>query len=558
ETATASIKAASNLRKFEKYLQPLEFNNTPEALNAALTEIHKDHGESGVKSVLESIATLEKRAETYDDYENSRYISAADYLYIMLSLQGLNIPFHNIESRKEREKYKTLAAPYKGEIPKKEDLKMLEGRDVYMTDSTDQLIRDKKYHQVILICGAFHTDSLKNRLSQKGYQIKVAFQFSDQKIKKEMAVLVSPKYTASLVDNYQGQDLVVDSKLVVDNVPSVEIQNVTASLFASISPSVDKAQRKSFMEDFSKAYEQENLRAKSTWEVPLKLNDGTEVQIRKENALIIKTLKPATSHDVQNLHSQSKSIPIYDFDEGNIARLKGLDSTVTGIRTVTVKRYPEGRSERYVAYDQNGEFFAGDSAAELVNNVSIGLGKNGVESIYLDLENFPDHKADAFSTSVAIADHKNDLFIKTLRRKDGETTNQKIIFEGRIIEDLTKSDSKITKVSKGTYKGWFHFVRTISIKLGDIIHTINVHVYAKTLEAAKAFQAHFELMSAKEKTLSLSLPALMLNAKLELKKAGFHDTLSIEIAEVTKKETKKGSKELEKSNFVEATSKYAS
>ncbi len=517
----------------------------------AFIQLEQKLGEKGLESLM-------KAMEVKSAYEKSEYISAADYLYIMLNLQGLNIPFHNIESRKEREIYKKLAAPYKGKIPKKEDLKMLEKRDVYMTNSADQIIRDKKYNQVILICGAFHTDSLNNRLSQKGYQVKVAFQFSDQKIKNEMSVLVNPKYTKSLVDNYSGQELVVDNKLVVDNIPSKQLQDATASIFADILPSGGKAQRKNLMVDFSKVYEQGSLRSKSTWEVPLKLNDGTEIQIRKENALIIKMLKPAKVDDIQNLHPQSESIPVYDFDAGNIARLKGLDSTVTGIKTVTVKRYPEGKSERYVAYDQNGEFFAGDSAAELVDNVSKGLGKNGVESIYLDLENFPDHKADAFSASVAVAEHKNDLFIKTLRRNNGETINQKVIFEGRIIEDLTKSDSKITKVSEGKYKGWFHFVRSILIKAGETIHTINVHVYARTLEAATNLHASFELMAAKDKTLSLSLPALMRNAKLELKKVGFHDNFTIEISEVNKKETKKGFKEIEKSNFVEAVLKYAS
>ncbi len=553
--ADEALMKAPSFGEFETYFNSLKTDNSPEAVKAVLMRIMQDHGESGLKRAIETIKSrkeaIQKGKVIHDNYENGRYISASDYVYIMLNLQGLNIPFHNLESVEEREKFeialKEAIKAYPDKIPKNIEKEMLLGRDLYMTKTSEQLIKINKYQQVILICGAHHTDNLKNLLNNKGYKVQVAFQSMDQQFKPPMAILVHPEGIVNLVDNYNGQASVVDNKLVVDNIPSTQVQNAASSLLTSFLPSLNKTQHERLIQDFTNSYNEDNLRTKPTWEVPIKLDDGSNVQLEKSrNALFITASKPANWQDVQKLESKSKATPLFEVDMENINRLQTLDGSTTGLRVVTVKRYAEGKSERYTAYNGKGEYFVGDSAAELVNKLSSDLVTNGIESIYLDLENFPDNKADAFSASVAVAGNKHDVVISSLRRSAGKTQNQEIFFGGHInAEKYRVSSPKL--VESGTYKGWQMIKAQIPVKLSEVFHAIiNVHIFVRTVEAANALHgflmAHLELMSSKGNTLALSMPALMIEARREMKKAGFtQNDFAIEFKD-----------ESDKANFVDA------
>jgi peptidoglycan hydrolase-like protein with peptidoglycan-binding domain len=132
------LSADPGFGSYDSYFKDAEDEND---LYAALDQIRRKEGEIGVRKAIHALQTrnsvMERHQTAMSDYEESRYISAADYFYVMANLKGVRLPFHPIESPELRADFRTYLQNFSGDkIPNDKLLP----RDRYMVDSVQKLV----------------------------------------------------------------------------------------------------------------------------------------------------------------------------------------------------------------------------------------------------------------------------------------------------------------------------------------------------------------------------------------------------------------------------------
>src|SRR5260370_39069119 len=110
--------------------------------------------------------------QTEERYENSKYVSAVDYVYVAVHLEGLSIPFHNLEARTLRDKFNADAKNASSIEELRPDIA---ARDDYMVQSSRRLINTYGYHKIIWMIGAENLKNLESRLSGSADKDKLSF-----------------------------------------------------------------------------------------------------------------------------------------------------------------------------------------------------------------------------------------------------------------------------------------------------------------------------------------------------------------------------------------------
>lgn len=205
-----------NMGKYDKYFKEGDIT-TDEGVKQILMNIYRDHGESGAREamgLLEKQEAILKRMEpkvkaSEQQYDRSEYLSATDYLYLLLNVQGIRLPFYNVDSPALRKEFDTNTD--------------LEPRDTYMTDKIKATVTANGYRQVILICGALHLNHQRRNFTREGYQVDTSYDSLLESIKQTMAVLAKPEYVVNLVTQGPPPGFQASNLYMVENVPSSQL-----------------------------------------------------------------------------------------------------------------------------------------------------------------------------------------------------------------------------------------------------------------------------------------------------------------------------------------------
>lgn len=88
------------LGKFQTHIDSYRKHKDDARLNA---EIERAFGSGGINDLNQMFTDQKGKVDaTMELYQHSEYISAFDYLFLMLNLQGIRTPFWNIESLERR------------------------------------------------------------------------------------------------------------------------------------------------------------------------------------------------------------------------------------------------------------------------------------------------------------------------------------------------------------------------------------------------------------------------------------------------------------------------
>ncbi|MBF0339509.1 MAG: hypothetical protein HQL95_00930 [Magnetococcales bacterium] len=523
-----NIKPKS-LGKYSEYFTNVK---SEEDVMMALTQINSKFGEKGIKEAMSLIQSrldsIEKLEKLETDYNSSRYISASDYLYIMTQLKGLRLPFHAIESVEERDKFQKIIDSNKGkEISKRELLP----RDRYMAKQTDSLIRKNGYLQVILICGAYHTENLQNLIQEMGYEVKVAYQVEDKKFKPRMAVLDNPNYVLGLINN-TPKSFVPDAALILNNKPSMELEKQVRDLVNSASPALDSGQNPKLMNEFFNQYSSQSLRNKPTWDLPVTLENGSVAILRKDNNKNQLSLQiEAPVNEVNLSKSIQPNISQFNLAKEDYEHLKDLQKLCDSCKIVTVLRSKNIEMDRLFAFDSFGKGFSANSTHELIQKIANATNSNGpFNKLIFDLKDFTDLKAAAFKT--AIRKEKSDkLIIGAMPRSEKQIAQLRAITDHNSIAwNHPPTLSPITTIKTGN-QGVLHkftvLVATLTEGLGKILIT-----YTSPNNKVMNFVHSYvtSRLSSPNSLQGKSLAEVIHDSKMALKKAGLaEDNLRITI-----------------------------
>lgn len=317
----------------------------------------------------------------------------------MLNLQGIKLPFYNIESRKLRDEFEqTLKTrpEKKAKLNTQKDksdfeCNELQARDNYMVTSANGIIKNKGYRQVILICGAAHIDCLKEKLNKNGYEVKVSYDAmkAEGKLKQVMATLAHPDYIVNLVKTQQGVDLKVVESLIVLNRPSKQMITTLGGDLTRLG--YDESLQKQIVGSFLARYEQEGMKAKTDWETSIAVNKFETLTVSKKSAKEISVVKVVTPPP---------------------AIAQQIDSAMAAVKLKNQLPENAGVVLLHVEKDvESGMFFVGDgsekrvysSAADFVDkNKSAGQSQYTFFSMGLE-----PHKLDAFASEARLSSLKD-------------------------------------------------------------------------------------------------------------------------------------------------------
>ena len=302
-------------KTYSPYFIKME-NASEENITNMLMQIYSKHGEKGVKEAAELLGELHKFSEkisTIDKNENvaslhqfssgykdSKYFSATDYLFIMLNLKNIKIPFYFIEDIKERNQFENDFLGKGSDIPKS----ALLGRDRVMVHKTKKIMNKNGYRQAILVCGAHHTDNLLKLFSKNGYETKISYQIESNDFKPE---IVSAKHPNLIIDWATESTTVrrLNQEYIVENIPSKELQLTISNLLEKTELSIDNTMIPNIQEKFFAEYQKKNLKSETQWDVTIPTNNGTIIFSKSadKNSINITVNTPADNIPIQNLDS---------------------------------------------------------------------------------------------------------------------------------------------------------------------------------------------------------------------------------------------------------------
>jgi len=494
--------------------------STKDGLMEISNKILEDYGESGLIEVNRIIEEQSERVKTSNNiYKNSKYISAADYFYIMLNLKGINIPFHNVESKKLRDKFEKLLYSGKTSMdssPEPKLRKELYPRDNYMTKKIDSIIKNEGYNQCIMICGALHLGNLKHKLSKKGYHVIIAYNsmVNKQYLKQEMAILKNPEHIISLVENSFGSGLIT-SKYSIENLPSKDlISNVNEYFKAN-----KLEDRDQLLANFTEKYNKNNLKSKPKWDILIPLKNKNLIITKNSSSNTIKfsiaSQEPLEPKLLNEFKSDNLNLNISDVDYKNINRLGEINSLNSGtLQMLTI----ENKISHYEVYGDNFiPIYKGNNIADLYEVINNST--TNEKALYLDMKNFKSDKIELFSNTLKVQNAKNNsnFVIKTFPHTQESISFQDAFFKKGKIE-ITNPPKTIKSeiVKSGKYKGWFNSTIDFIINIGNTTCNLSMRILSKTISVPKEFISllQYKLSSSKFEG---SVAKLINNIRWELK-----------------------------------------
>jgi hypothetical protein len=466
----------------------------------AISKIEHDFGPSGP-------AQFQAAMDTEDRYEKSEYVSATDYLYVALHLQGVSIPFHNLDSRKLRDQF-IADSEHATSI---EDLRPdIAARDDYTIQTGRRVLKDKGYHRVIWIVGAEHLKNLPGLLSAYGDKVEIAYNSlapsSRQPIlKKEMLCLVKPDQLVKFANARVPAEFQPNEDFSIPRGPSRQLNNALASALAQSDLGLNASDRTAIQNSFAQQYEEQALRSHDSWSIKVTIGTGGTVEITKpqRDELQVFHESPVTAQSHQELAKMVPGFSIIDAEVGQ--RLNRLNAQQHHVSLFTVKDQGTG----YAVYANEQPFFEGDDIAELVQHLNEQVTSGQVSAIYLELDGFSAEKARGFEASCRMQQKvlNNDRSLGVLAR-----LNDAFFAPVRLDPN---HDPELTVMKTGPFKGFTRMTMNFIAKIGDRIVKITLVIYAITADLAREFHATVrDLLGASPLTLADAITV----ARNELKK----------------------------------------
>ncbi|MBF0538278.1 MAG: hypothetical protein HQL03_08515, partial [Nitrospirae bacterium] len=486
------IKDADRPMQLELGKYKVYFDNakpkTKEEIMAVLEKIYADHGEEGAKEVIAMLNKLPDVSETNKLYEESKYISAADYLYFMLNLKGISIPFHNIESATLRTKFSDSLSTSTPNLDTTE-------RDNHMVDAATRIVRSKNYRRVILICGALHLDSLKHMFSEKNYDVKIEYNsLADGKFKVDMATFKNPAIIKDIASEGPSSGFVQSGEFIAEKDASKQVMDIVDKYLDTKAKSFySDSERTNIKNKFMEEYKARNLKGNpSSWTITIK-EGNQSINVSKsatDDTVRIKSeplsdlnremasatppkddkMKLAYQTYAPNLNAQTKK------RNEITAASSGVDSKNFAYYTV------EQQPSKHILYDGNGNplnNFVGDfEIPKVVDKIIEDTQTTERKVVYVAFKDYTPQQVDGFLSSARrqISDRgKTNIDIRPIEDLDSpEITN---FFEAP--GGITKISEAPVKETTGRFKGWFKTtVEFLTVDRKPLI----MHYYTKTEE----------------------------------------------------------------------------
>jgi len=427
--------------KYEPYLRKLQ-NRVPP--NEVQKEIISKHGERGLNEFLDLLKGLEPQAKQYKRYEEGRFVSAADYLYVMLNLQGVDLPFHNVDSEELRSKFKLEKLP-DAQDPARVNAS-LNARDNHTSALVQSLIQKNGYRQVVLISGALHRENLVNKLTGRGLAVNVAYDSMKNRLKRTIATLDNPQYVVGLAEKGASVGHPVKSAYLVDKEPSRQLLGRLNQLLGQFRGDLSSDQVTHVRTEFLQYYRGNRTRAKPGWSILTSTREGHTVRFSKSAR--------------ENLVKVS------------------VDRAISP-KFVAGKDTPRGEFVISAVDPQQGAepLYQGNNLEELLRSVNARLKDGGSSSVYLECGDMQAHKVDALATSLEI--QKLTKGYNNLRIRPYERSGSDAFFSRGVKVEQTEETVQIEKLTAGERQGWFK--ATIRLSRGVL------EVFARAKEVLVAF-----------------------------------------------------------------------
>ncbi len=473
----ANRKSDYNWGKYRKYFK--DVNLTSREISK---KIYDDFGEAGIQEVNEIINAESPQVNaTLEVYEKSESISAADYFYIMLNLQGINIPFHNVESIKLRTEFDEWMKQRENQSSPDPIDEALDRRDKWMTNRIKEITKSNGYRQVILICGALHLSSLEPKLSKTGFKVNIVYNSLLNNKKKEMAVLVKPMYVIDLVKNSTMPVGIKTREYIIENNPSDDLMNSFDDFFKKEhNPELNSEQISKLRSRLIEEYRKKGLRAKTDWELELPYGNDRTVVIKKNsrgNQVEIAVTKPIGNKELSTVINANTNY--HSVDMQNIVQ---LDEIYRNNKDTSLTFTIENKISHYEVYHNNMEpIYNGKDLSELLKVLEKQL--VGQQAIYLDMKDFNNSdKIELFATSLRLQREKQNskVTIHTVPRKDNSTELRNILLMPGTIEISTKMKPKVEEIMVGEHKGWFKISIGFIKRIGNTTINYTMHFIFKT------------------------------------------------------------------------------
>jgi hypothetical protein len=474
--------------KFKPLIDSYQHHKDDQRLSS---EIVQKFGAGGMDELT---ALMDRQKLMIEDtnklYNNGEYVSAFDYLFLMLNLEGVDIPFWSVESLQRRKEFTVPETAARSIVTK-----ALAPRDAYMADKIDTLTRQYGYKQTVLVCGALHIPSLPNLLQSRGYTVKILYDSLEGKgIKHEMAILTKPDYVLDIAQRGPRSDFKVSDAYIVRSNPSWQIltnfdqfmlQNKTKGFWGA---NESRELRARFIDQ----YEKYQARSKPSWTLDLVTQSGMVIRTSRNLAngsFIAAALGPieaASSSDPGTLiPTKPVVLSLADF---------GSHFEVTNPQVPTQVLY-KGLSIPEIA--------------RLANNT---LKQDPRRTVYIDLYGLPADKVAALSTSLRIQFAQPDKQV-SVRAYSGlkGSTGQDLFFAADARLEL--KSPQIEQINSGEHSGWF----TTTIEIGTAIGRATLQIIARSAELIQQALAILRELAGSPRFTGTSIAGLISEARWELK-----------------------------------------
>ncbi|MBF0338862.1 MAG: hypothetical protein HQL05_13660 [Nitrospirae bacterium] len=459
------IKDADRPMSLELGKYKVYFDNakpkTREEVISVVEKIYNDHGEEAAKEVISMLNKLPDVSETNKLYEESKYISAADYLYVMLNLKGIKLPFHNIESVALRAKFSDSLSTSNPNLDTTE-------RDTHMVAAATKIAQSNNYRRIILICGAKHLDTLKQMFSKKNYDVKVEYNsLSTGEFKVEMATLKNPGFVKEIASSGPSSGFVPSGDFIVEKAPSKQIMDVVDKYLNANANSIYSAGEITGIKDkFIEAYKARGLKGKQSWAITITEGNqsinisksATDDNVRVKAEPLSALNKEMASAPIPKDDKMKLAYQTYDSNLDKLAKEtnKQISSSPCDIKFpyYIVEQYPS----MHMLYDGKGisedSYTVSFKTSDIIDRVIKDTQTTERKEVYLVLKNYTQEQADG----VAVTARKwlkkqgiSNIKIRTVLHPESPLTRD--FFETVVgIEEVSEEPVQVTT---GKYKGLF-------------------------------------------------------------------------------------------------------
>ncbi|KJU81628.1 hypothetical protein MBAV_006190 [Candidatus Magnetobacterium bavaricum] len=454
-----------DLGKYQVYFDKAK-PKTKEEIMAVLEQIYVDYGEEGAKEAISMLNKLPDVSKTNKLYEESKYISAADYLYVMLNLKGIKLPFHNIESDKLRKKFWDSLST---STPTDDTTK----RDRFMVATAEKLIKSKNYRRVILICGAKHLDKLNQMFAEKKYDVKIEYNSLENEFKREITALKNPGVIKDIAKEGPSSGFVPSKELIVEKAVSKQMMDIIDKYLATKATSFySDSEINNIRAKFIEEYKIKNLKGTPSWTISIK-EGKYDINFSKnaiDDSLRINVELPLVERAKQ----------AYDPKLNELAKATNKQILSSPSDTKFSYYIVEQHPSMHMLYDGKGNpldnFEGSFKISEIFDKISKATPTTDRREVYLALKNYTPEQAEGLAASARIAlakQGKSNIKIRTVLNPESRLTRD--FFETPVgIKYISETPVKETK---GSLKGWF---KAIVDFLTPDNRALRMELYTKT------------------------------------------------------------------------------